>query len=99
MPVLDPARRSKVTVDDDHPLWQFFHTKDKPMNTPEEDAAHGRPWTVDELRGKSWEDLHGLWYECCKERNRIATERKERERTKAGYGDAEADIRDRAVSL
>lgn len=98
VPVLDPARRSKVAVDEDHGLWQFFHSKDKPMNTPEEDSAHGRPWCVEELRGKSWEDLHSLWYECCKERNRIATEAKERERVSAGYGNAESQKRDRAVS-
>jgi len=68
------------------------------MNTPEEDSAFGRAWSVHELRRKSWEDLHCLWYECCKERNRIATESKERERVSAGYGAHEATARDRAVS-
>src|ERR1700709_2781884 len=33
-PVLDPSKRSKVEVDEDHGLWDFFHSKDKPMNTP-----------------------------------------------------------------
>ena len=46
----------------------------------------GRPWTVEELRNKSWEDLHSLWYICCKERNRIATESHERVRLKMKRG-------------
>jgi large subunit ribosomal protein L47 len=69
------------------------------MNTPEEDIAFGRPWCVEELRGKSWEDLHALWWVCAKERNRIATESYERKRLDAGYGDSEARARASAVSL
>jgi large subunit ribosomal protein L47 len=69
------------------------------MNTPEEDNGHGRSWTVAELRQKSWEDLHSLWWVCCKERNRIATESYERRRLEAGYGDNEATARDAAVGL
>lgn len=59
--------------------------------------ASGRPWTVEELRHKSWEDLHALWWVCCKDRNRIATQLKERKKMKAGYGDHEAGIRNKTV--
>ena len=97
-PVLDPSKRSRVEVDEDHGLWDFFHSKEKPMNTPEEDFEHGRPWCVEELRGKSWEDLHALWWICCKERNRIATEAYERNRLEAGYGDSESERRNITVS-
>ncbi|KAI6244717.1 54S ribosomal protein L4, mitochondrial [Erysiphe necator] len=96
-PVLDPSRRSRYEVPEDHGLWGFFHSKEKAINTPEEDFAFGRSWTVEELRGKSWEDLHTLWWVCAKENNRIATASYERRRIKAGYGDAESQERDKAV--
>lgn len=59
----------------------------------------GRAWTHRELRKKSWEDLHCLWWVCCKERNRLATEKVERKRVKAGLGDLEGAAREKEVSV
>lgn len=57
----------------------------------------GRAWTVHELRGRDWETLQRLWWVCVKERNRLATEKLERARQKAGYGDVEGKDRDKVV--
>lgn len=99
VPVLDPAKRSKVEGDPDHGLWDFFYSKESALLPPSESGAHGRSWTVEELRGKSWEDLHSLWYVCCKERNRLSTAGYERERLDAGYGSNEEGVRDYTVSI
>lgn len=90
--------KPEITVDKDHGLWKFFPEQGKLMNTPEEDGNHGRAWTASELRQKSWEDLHALWWACCRERNRIATANAERARAKMGFGEYEANSRDEVVS-
>lgn len=63
----------------------------------EANEHQGRAWSVHELRHKSWEDLHSLWYICCKERNRLATEKRERRRLHVRSGDGEAKSREMLV--
>ncbi|KAK0268155.1 54S ribosomal protein L4 mitochondrial [Friedmanniomyces endolithicus] len=99
-PVLDPARRSAVEVDPDHGLWGFFSKERTLISTPEEMNGYGRSWTIQELRGKDWDDLHKLWWTCVKEQNRIATGELERKRLAGDdgmYGDYEAAGRAREV--
>jgi large subunit ribosomal protein L47 len=97
-PIPKPANFTpKVKTDEKHGLWSFFYGVDKLINTPTEDAAHGRAWTVEELRRKDWNDLHALWWVCVKERNRISTANAERVRARMGFGDHEAVERDETV--
>ncbi|KAI5366467.1 putative ribosomal protein L47 [Septoria linicola] len=98
-PVLDSARRSKVEVDEDHGLWEFFPSDRKSMATPEELLSHGRAWDIKELRHKDWDDLHRLWWVCVKERNRLATYKLERERVGNMYGRYESDKREKEIRV
>lgn len=68
-----PPSIKNIEVRDDHPLWQFFSDK-KYLRTPEELENVGEAWTVAQLRRKSFDDLHTLWYVCLKERNRLYRE-------------------------
>lgn len=101
-PLPKPVPRSQlpaVETDPAHGLWDFFASRTTVANTPEEDAKHGRGWSVEELRHKSWDDLHKLWWVCVKERNRIATGNWERNKSKLGFGENEAEGRDRQVRI
>ncbi|RMY23636.1 hypothetical protein D0867_01926, partial [Hortaea werneckii] len=104
-PVRDPAKRSSVKVDEDHPLYAFLPDTNPraALRTPSQLMEHGRAWTLAELRNKDWDDLHRLYWMCVKERNQIATEQEERKRIErmgysAGggsiYGDHESGLRD-----
>jgi large subunit ribosomal protein L47 len=87
-----------IKVDPNHGLYAFFAGPEQLLSTPAEDREHGRAWTVEELRRKSWEDLHKLWWVCCRERNRLSTADRERERLKIGFGAAESSARTEEVS-
>lgn len=99
-PLPKPVPREQlpqIVTDENHGLWDFFADRRSVAATPEEDAKHGRGWTVEELRHKSWDDLHKLWWVCVKERNRIATSNWERTKSKLGFGEAESAERDAQV--
>ncbi|KXS99598.1 hypothetical protein AC578_2228 [Pseudocercospora eumusae] len=96
-PVLDPARRSQVQVDERHGLWEFFPSDRGSMATPEQLHSHGRNWYIEELRVKDWDDLHRLWWTCLKERNRLLTYANERKRVGNMYGPYESRERDNTI--
>uniref|UniRef100_A0A8D2B580 Large ribosomal subunit protein uL29m n=1 Tax=Sciurus vulgaris TaxID=55149 RepID=A0A8D2B580_SCIVU len=58
-------------------LEEFF---DDPKNWGEEKVKSGAAWTCQQLRNKSNEDLHKLWYVLLKERNMLLTLQQEAKR-------------------
>lgn len=97
-----PDRKPLPTPDE-----EFAHGTYNPSFEADDSATNihpliliiGRAWSIQELRGKSWDDLHKLYWLCVKERNRIATASYERHRLSAGYGDYEASDRDKTVRV
>lgn len=60
-------------------LEEFF---DLPENRGESSVKSGGPWTAKQLRTKSNEDLHKLWYVLLKEKNMLLTLQQESRRQK-----------------
>ncbi|CAI4047197.1 mitochondrial 54S ribosomal protein uL29m SKDI_12G4670 [Saccharomyces kudriavzevii IFO 1802] len=70
-----PPTTSNLRCPEDHPLWQFFSNK-KFIRSADDlpPSGHIRPWSIPELRHKSFTDLHSLWYNCLREQNVLARE-------------------------
>ncbi|PFH54078.1 hypothetical protein AMATHDRAFT_53887 [Amanita thiersii Skay4041] len=87
-----PILQEKVPVREDHGLWAFFRRKPDVSLVGEERyeviehpftldrSRTGRAWKASELRLKSFEDLHTLWYIILRERNLLATQKEETRR-------------------
>ncbi|XP_016166288.1 39S ribosomal protein L47, mitochondrial-like [Arachis ipaensis] len=54
-------------------LEEFFEV-DRDMES-DKPIVYGRGWKASELRLKSWDDLHKLWYVLLKEKNMLMTQR------------------------
>ncbi|KAF5385636.1 hypothetical protein D9757_005518 [Collybiopsis confluens] len=83
---------NRVPVREDHGLYAFFRKKEPVPGqtsvgeakyetlggTPNLETLHsGRSWKASELRLKSFEDLHILWYILLRERNLLASQQEE----------------------
>nr|XP_057928514.1 39S ribosomal protein L47, mitochondrial [Doryrhamphus excisus] len=69
--------RSLHTTVNRRGLDEFF---DLPENWGENTVKSGAPWTAKQLRAKSNEDLHKLWYVLLKEKNMLLTLQQESRR-------------------
>jgi hypothetical protein len=69
-------------------LEEFFDSP-KGWVWGDKELQTGRPWLAAELRNKSFEDLHGLWWVCLKERNKLESQKQEARRFKLFFPHAE----------
>ncbi|GAA5901560.1 mitochondrial 54S ribosomal protein uL29m MRPL4 [Sporobolomyces salmoneus] len=72
--------KQSETNTDGHPLWKFFHNKESLEEPNRQKDYSSRSWTSFELRRKSFEELHALWYVLLRERNVLLTQREEARR-------------------
>ncbi|KAI8848688.1 mitochondrial 39-S ribosomal protein L47 (MRP-L47)-domain-containing protein [Chytridium lagenaria] len=75
-PVPEIPSSASVSVGSGRGLLDFFDSE-KGWSWRENEKPTGRAWTAAELRGKSFEDLHRLWWVCLKEINLLESQRLE----------------------
>ncbi|KAJ3159805.1 39S ribosomal protein L47, mitochondrial [Geranomyces michiganensis] len=61
-------------------LEDFFEESLGRWSWNEDEVPTGRAWLASELRTKSFEDLHCLWWTCIKEQNRLYSQKEEARR-------------------
>ncbi|KAM0907654.1 hypothetical protein ACQ4PT_015965 [Festuca glaucescens] len=68
------AASTSVVRKAQNPLEEFFEVE---RSTSDDQARphYGRGWKAAELRLKSWDDLHKLWYVLLKEKNMLMSQR------------------------
>ncbi|KAI4303864.1 hypothetical protein MLD38_039451 [Melastoma candidum] len=67
------AASAAVAGSGHNPLEAFFEADRSPDD--DQPVVYGRSWKASELRLKSWDDLHKLWYVLLKEKNMLMTQR------------------------
>ncbi|WWC72028.1 mitochondrial 54S ribosomal protein uL29m [Kwoniella pini CBS 10737] len=75
--------RARIPTNQNKPTGEMGSLE--PLVRDDANLHSGRSWTAAELRQKSFQDLHILWYVLLKERNVLATQKEERRRLNIGH--------------